>query len=324
MSKPIEHLLPEKPEARLRIYAYSIEDEAHAGWLKIGQTTQDVKTRVQQQTKTAAIKNHTIHIDESAERDDGSVFSDHQVRARLKAKGFENPALEWMKCSVADVKSAIAELRVGQEFTGTHHETFAMRPEQTVAVSKTHAYFHSIWKEDMHAVPRFLWNAKMRFGKTFAAYQLAKRLGATKVLVVTFKPAVEDAWQHDLDSHADFDGWQYLSKATGGDPTTADKKRPLVYFGSFQDLLGKDKSGNIKAKNTWLHTTNWDLVVFDEYHFGAWRDNAKELFEGEDDAEAKKEMKAEFNPGLAGFNEELDELGENEAEFLPSATKAYL
>jgi hypothetical protein len=324
MTRPMDDLLPERPESRLRIYAYSIEDDAHAGWLKVGQTTQNVKTRVQQQTKTAAIKNYTIHINESAEREDGTVFTDHQVRARLKAKGFGNPELEWMGCTVVDVKTAIAELRAGQDYSGTHHETFGMRPEQTVAVNKTHAYFHSIWKEDMHAVPRFLWNAKMRFGKTFAAYQLAKKLGATKVLVVTFKPAVEDAWQRDLQSHADFNGWQYLSKATGNDPTTADKKRPLVYFGSFQDLLGKDKSGNIKAKNEWLHTTNWDLVVFDEYHFGAWRENAKELFEGEDEAEYKKELKAEFNPGLEGFNEELDELGENETEFLPITTKAYL
>ena len=118
-----------------------------------------------------------------------------------------------------------------------------MRAEQADAVEKTHAYFDSIWNEDRHAVPRFLWNAKMRFGKTFASYQLAKTLGAKKVLVVTFKPAVEDAWQTDLESHVDFDGWQYLSKANGGDPTKADKKRPLVYFGSFQDLLGRDKDG---------------------------------------------------------------------------------
>jgi Type III restriction enzyme, res subunit/T5orf172 domain len=324
MSRSIEDLLPEKPEARLRVYAYSIDDEAHHGLLKIGQTTQGVKSRVDQQLKTAAIKNYTIHIDESAEREDGTVFSDHQVRARLRAKGFLNPALEWMECTIADVQTAIAEVRKGQEFTGTHHETFSMRPEQAEAVNKTHAYFHSIWKEDMHAVPRFLWNAKMRFGKTFATYQLARKLGAKKVLVVTFKPAVEDAWKHDLDCHADFDRWQYLSRATGTDPTTADKKRPLVYFGSFQDLLGKDKSGNIKAKNTWLHETNWDLVVFDEYHFGAWRDNAKELFEGEDEAEAKKELRAEFNPELEGFNEELDVLGESEVEFLPITTKAYL
>jgi len=324
MSKPIEDLLPEKPEARLRIYAYSIEDDPHDGLLKIGQTTQSAQLRVEQQLKTALVKHYRIHLDESADREDGSVFSDHEVRARLRAKGFPKVDLEWMECKPIDVQVAITELRTGKVLTGTHHETFGMRPEQAEAVNKTHGYFHSIWKEDMHAVPRFLWNAKMRFGKTFATYQLAKRLGATKVLVVTFKPAVEDAWQHDLESHADFDSWQFLSKATGTDPTTADKKRPLVYFGSFQDLLGKDKSGNIKAKNTWLHETNWDLVVFDEYHFGAWRDNAKELFEGEDDAEAKKELMAEFNPGLDGFNEELDELGENETEFLPITTKAYL
>ena len=120
------------------------------------------------------------------------------MRARLKPKGFVNVDLEWMRCTPADVQTAITELRTGQELSGTHHETFPMRPEQAEAVNKTHAYFHSIWKEDMHAVPRFLWNAKMRFGKTFATYQLAKKLGATKVLVVTFKPAVEDAWQHDL------------------------------------------------------------------------------------------------------------------------------
>ncbi|WP_447925912.1 GIY-YIG nuclease family protein [Georgenia muralis] len=324
MSRPINELLPEKPDARLRIYAYSIEDDAHAGMLKVGQTTQNVKSRVGQQLKTALVKNYTIHLDEPAERADGSVFSDHDVRARLKAKGFSKADLEWMVCSVDDVRAAITELRTSQVFTGNHHETFPMRPEQAGAVKKAHAYFHSIWKEDMHAVPRFLWNAKMRFGKTFATYQLAKKLGATKVLVVTFKPAVEDAWRTDLESHADFNGWQYLSKATGTDPTTADKKRPLVYFGSFQDLLGKDKSGNIKTKNSWLHESNWDLVVFDEYHFGAWRDNAKELFEGEDDAEATREIKAAYGSSLGDFEEEFEELAEDEPEFLPITTKAYL
>ncbi|SLD66970.1 Uncharacterised protein [Mycobacteroides abscessus subsp. abscessus] len=324
MTRPVESLLPPKPEARLRIYAYSIEDEAHAGLLKIGQTTLDVKARVAQQLKTAAIKNYTIRLDESAEREDGTTFSDHRVRERLKAKGFVNVELEWVACTVADVATVITELRTGQAHTGTHHETFKPRPEQDAAVDKAHAYFESIWAEDDKVVPRFLWNAKMRFGKTFATYQLAKKLGAHKVLVVTFKPAVEDAWQKDLESHVDFEGWQYLSKATGNDPTTADKTHPLVYFGSFQDLLGKDKVGNIKAKNTWLHETNWDLVVFDEYHFGAWRDSAKELFEGEDDSEAKKETAAEYNPELDVFNEELDELGESEAEFLPITTRAYL
>jgi hypothetical protein len=79
-----------------------------------------------------------------------------------------------------------------------------MRPEQAEAVKATQAYFLSRWAENMNAVPRFLWNAKMRFGKTFTTYQLAKKLGAKRVLVVTFKPAVEDAWQTDLEGHVDF------------------------------------------------------------------------------------------------------------------------
>jgi len=222
------------------------------------------------------------------------------------------------------VKTVLAELRTGKPLTGTHHETFTMRAEQRAAVDKTHAYFHSIWKEDMHAVPRFLWNAKMRFGKTFATYQLAKRLGAKRILVVTFKPAVEDAWQTDLESHVDFDGWQYLSRNSGSDPTNISPRKPLVYFGSFQDLLGRDDAGNIKAKNEWLHKVKWDLVVFDEYHFGAWRETAKELFEGEEEAVARKEAKLEYGAGLEGVNEDLTELSEKETEFLPITTKAYL
>src|SRR5262245_43131250 len=309
MSKPVEEILAPKPQARPRIYVYSIDDKAHEGLLKVGQTARDVKKRIAEQTKTAAIR-FTIELDQSAERDDGTIFTDHQVRARLRAKGFDNPQLEWVRSSVADVQTVLTELRTGLRLSGTHHETFPMRREQAEAVNKTHAYFHSIWKEDMHAVPHFLWNAKMRFGKTFAAYQLAKKLGATRVLVVTFKPAVEDAWKTDLESHADFEGWQYLSRSSGSDPREIDRKKPVVYFGSFQDLLGRDSAGNIKAKNEWLHVVNWDLVVFDEYHFGAWRETAKELFEGEDDAVAKKETRLEYAPGLEDVNEDLTELSE--------------
>ncbi len=324
MSKTIEELLAPKPEARPRIYAYSIADEAHKDLLKVGQTTRDVKQRVAEQLKTAAIENYKIELNESAERVDGGIFSDHEVRVALQKKGFEKARLEWVRCSLEDVKTVLTELRAGQRFSGTHHETFGMRREQAEAVDKTSDYYHSIWAENKNSVPRFLWNAKMRFGKTFSAYQLAKKLGTKRVLVLTFKPAVEDAWQTDLECHVDFDGWQYLSRASGSDPTQIDRTQPVVYFGSFQDLLGRDAAGNIKVKNEWLHTVNWDLVVFDEYHFGAWRDTAKELFEGEDEAVAKKEAKLEYAAGLEGVNEDLTVLSEKETEFLPITTRAYL
>ncbi|MFO1241208.1 MAG: restriction endonuclease [Sphingomonadaceae bacterium] len=333
MNKPtIEDILTAKPEARLRIYAWSFNEppSAYTGLIKVGQTTREnVNDRIRQ-SQGQAQQAYTLHtpLNTFAEREDGSTFRDNDVRQRLIDKGFENVTIgssrEWMRCTPAEVLTAIAELQSGAPLSGTHHDSFPMRAEQADAVDQTFAYYQSRWAQDAKAMPRFLWNAKMRFGKTFTSYQLAKRLGAKRVLVVTFKPAVEDAWKADLENHQDFDGWTYMSRNTGGDPRAVATDTPLVYFGSFQDLLGKDATGNIKPRNEWIHTINWDLVVFDEYHFGAWRDTAKELFEGEDAAVAKAEAKLEYAGELEVVNEDLGELSEAEAEFLPITTRAYL
>jgi len=323
-----DEILAPKPNSRLRIYAWApVEPTSqYQGLIKVGQTHQEnVNERIKQSQGQMQHK-YVLHVDELAERKDGTIFRDADVRQRLIEKGFENVVIgssrEWMRCTPADVKTAIAELQNGIVLTGTHHETFAMRDEQAAAVDVTFSYFRSRWSEDEGAVPRFLWNAKMRFGKTFTAYQLARRMKATRVLVLTFKPAVEDAWRSDLENHLDFNGWQYLSKAANSDPSQIDPKMPVVYFGSFQDLLGKDRAtGAIKAKNQWLHAINWDLVIFDEYHFGAWRETAKELFEGEDEDSFKSAMKEEYGSGLDELNNDLEQI---QVEFLPITTKAYL
>ncbi len=324
MSRQIEEIFSPKPEARLRIYAYSIDDKPHAGLLKIGQTTRNVKDRILEQLRTAAIKNFRIEIDEEAIRSDGSIFSDHEVRTALVRKGFKNPFLEWIQCDIKDVRTVLTELRTNQHISGTHHETFEMRDEQIAAVKKTYDYFQSIWSEDKNSSPRFLWNAKMRFGKTFTCYQLAKKLNAKRVLIVTFKPAVEDAWKTDLENHNDFNGWQYISKANGRDLEDIDSNNPVVYFGSFQDLLGRDINGNIKVNNEWLHTVNWDLVVFDEYHFGAWRESAKELFASDEEKIQKNEQQLEDIKSLKDKIADLSEPLGKESDFLPISSSAYL
>ncbi|MBK7186162.1 MAG: hypothetical protein IPH85_09590 [Ignavibacteria bacterium] len=130
--------------------------------------------------------------------------------------------------------------------------------------------------------PRFLWNAKMRFGKTFAAYHLAKRRKAKRVLVVTYKPAVEDAWQTDLETHTDFEGWEFFSRASIKDPTVIAVDTPLICFSSLQDLRGRTEDGAIKEHNQWIHEIVWDLVIIDEYHYGAWNDATRELLSGEE------------------------------------------
>lgn len=214
---------------------------------------------------------------------DGGNFSDHDIHRALQKRGFLGEGGEWFRCTVDELRAAYIAVRDHVENIESRTRDFSMRPEQEEAVNKTIEYFKSAEKERGTRSSKFLWNAKMRFGKTFASYQLAKRMDLSKILILTFKPAVVSAWEEDLNTHVDFEGWQFISRDTTLTWETADKSRPIVCFGSFQDYLGTNDSGGIKAKNEWVHTTNWDLVIFDEYHFGAWRENAKKLFDAEDE-----------------------------------------
>ncbi len=307
-----KEFFPQRPNSRPAIYAYEDTNPQYRGLLKVGYTTVDVQTRVAQQYPTLrpGTRPYKIVIEESSMRNDGTAFTDHEVHCFLRSRGVRNPEGEWFKCSVKEVKAAVIALRSGQMNEENRSLDFKMRPEQTAAVEKTAAYFKSFRKERPDKPPHFLWNAKMRFGKTFAAYQLAKKMGWQKVLVLTFKPAVQCAWEEDLKCHIDFKGWQFISPG-GLSYGQVHKKRPFVCFGSFQDYLGKNKStGGIKTKNEWVHAINWDCVILDEYHYGAWRENAKELFEAED----KKEI--EFGEGIG--------IGDFDEEIMPITTNAYL
>lgn len=287
MSK--KEFFPPRPSANPTIYAYELVGVAtHKGLLKIGFTDRNAQQRIKEQLGTAAIQ-YKIVFEESAMKRDGSSFTDHDVHRNLRKKSFANPEGEWFKCTLNDLRRAIHQIRTGETTEENRVLTFGMRPEQEVAVNKTIAYFGSFKKENPNKTPHFLWNAKMRFGKTFTTYQLAKKMRWKKVLVLTFKPAVEDAWREDLLSHVDFKDWQFISKqANELSSQDIDTKKPLVCFGSFQDYLGTQKDGSIKVKNEWVHRTEWDCIVFDEYHFGAWREKAQDLF-GKD-SEAEKEI----------------------------------
>jgi hypothetical protein len=295
-----KNFFPERGELSPKIYAYEDTNPQYKDLLKIGFTTVDVQKRVAQQYPILKPGNlpYVIHLEESAMRHDGTAFTDHDVHRYLKKKGFKNPSGEWFKCGLSDVKAAILALKTRVENEEDRTQDFGMRPEQSDAVNKTITYFDGYKKENPTKTPHFLWNAKMRFGKTFATYQLAKKRDWKRILVLTFKPAVQNAWEEDLKNHVDFAGWQFISR-NGLTFDAADKKKPIVCFGSFQDYLGKNSAGGIKAKNEWVHTTNWDCVVLDEYHYGAWRETAKELFE----AEEKKEIRFGEGEGIEYFDE---------------------
>lgn len=311
---------PLRPATHPMIYAYEDTNPQYRGLLKVGYTTVDVDKRVAQQYPTKRPDGsvpYRIVLRESAMYPDGSCFNDHDVHRVLERKGVQRVGGEWFRCTVQQVKAAVIAVRNHIDNEENRTQTFPMRPEQEAAVAKTIEYYHSADMEGR--TPKFLWNAKMRFGKTFASYELAKKMGFKRVLILTFKPAVQTAWREDLMTHVDFEGWQFISRDANNLQDTidnqyrrADKNRPIVCFGSFQDFLGVSReTGCIKAHNEWVHTTNWDLVIFDEYHFGAWKDNAKKLFEQDED---------EYDEDLSRY----DRGNAYDETWLPITTSYYL
>ena len=289
-----------------RIYAYTVVGKNAEPWervsgqtrtigtglIKVGQTTKrTARARIKQQLGTAYpnLNGVVILLDEPASRQDGSDFSDHEVHTALVKAGVRRPEGEWFEATLDEVKAAINTVRSGMPFEPTRTDSFPMRPEQRDAVDRTAAYFND------HAgdaqPPKFLWNAKMRFGKTFMSYELAKAMGWKRVLVLTYKPAVQTAWRDDLLGHVDFAGWHFVDRETPIEDADAllDGTDPVIRFASFQDLNQKATDGAVKAHNESIHLTDWDCIVLDEYHFGAWRDNARELYDPADKAIAEEQ-----------------------------------
>lgn len=312
MKVKIKEFFPKKPDLNPKIYAYT--DKSYEGLLKIGYTTVDVKKRVAEQypTKRPGELPYKIVFEESAIRKDGTYFDDHAVHRLLIKKGVKRKGGEWFSCSIEELKAAVLALKTGIINEENRTLNFKMRPEQAEAVRRASEYFNSFKEEKK--TPHFLWNCKMRFGKTFATYQLAKKRGWKKILVLTFKPAVENAWEEDLINHVDFEGWQFVSRHSEIKYKDLEKNKPFVCFGSFQDYLGRNSLGGIKAKNEWVHKTKWDCVIFDEYHYGAWREQAKNLFDEEKEISIKEEYDAP---------EEQDKIDYIES-VMPIKTNAYL
>lgn len=319
-------LLRSKVAETPTIYAYEhIGVPAHNGMLKVGYTTRDVETRVKEQNKTGNIQ-YRIVLSRPAMRHDGTSFDDHLIHSILRKDHVRNPDGEWFVCDVNKVERAIASAIEGKNSMTERIYDFPMRPEQERAVKKTAKYFTAFKKDPSNRglIPHFLWNAKMRFGKTFTTYQLALKMGWTKVLVLTFKPAVKTAWEEDLITHKDFDGWQFCQKQEDREFNYVNERKPFVCFASFQDVLGRNAMGGIKATNEWIQTIDWDCIVLDEYHYGAWGKNAKNFYDKKDPALQRATEAGEI------ITEDADSSGEIEAreiydeELMPLRTGAYL
>ena len=146
---------------------------------------------------------------------------------------------------------------------------YTLRKEQGYAIEKAYDYFNNNGNV-------FLFNAIMRFGKTFAAYNLMKKMNAKKVLILTYKPAVGDSWETDLLDEVKFEEYEFLNaKDFSKNSPIILPDKPYVLFSSFQDILGKNLNGEIKEKWQDTITNNFDLLIIDEVHYGFPSDKAQ-------------------------------------------------
>ncbi len=324
-----QDLLRNRVEETPTIYAYALPDvPKYKGLLKVGYTSRPGNVRIEEQ-------GHELHLDKeillrrSAMRPDGTYFTDKGlggVHYYLRKSHFQNPFGEWFRCEVKDVEKAIHAAMDRLDSMTERIYDFKMRPEQTKAVEKTSAYFNAFRKDpdNKGLTPHFLWNAKMRFGKTFTTYQLALRMGWKRVLVLTFKPAVKTAWEEDLLTHKDFEGWQFCQKQEDREFNSVNERKPFVCFASFQDVLGRNAMGGIKATNEWIQTVDWDCIVLDEYHYGAWGKNAKNFYDKKDLAMQRAVEAGEIITEDAESTREVEAREMYDEDLMPLRTGAYL
>lgn len=290
------------------IYVFRINDDAHKGLLKIGDATVHTnksatelfpnckelnaaaKARIDSYTKTASIAYELLHTELAvytvSKKGVTTVkaFRDKDVhrvllRSGIKRHSFniENEGVEWFKTDLSTAVNAIKAVKEGKSSLNSTDissdlSPIVFRPEQAKAIKETIAQFK---KGD-----RMLWNAKMRFGKTLSALQVAKEMGFKKTLIFTHRPVVSDGWYEDFTKIFYSTNYVFGSKTKGESiEKLADSNIPFVYFASIQDLRGSSAVGGKFDKNELVFLIDWDYVVVDEAHEGTQTSLGKKVIE---------------------------------------------
>lgn len=290
------------------IYAFTINDDSHKGLLKIGDASIEISgsldryspsckelnqaalERIKKYTNTAGNAITLIHTELAIRiKREGSntiivPFRDYDVHRVLKASHIENVVLpgtsgkEWYRVeketliqAISAVKDGRATLKAGEAVDFT---PIIFRPEQRDAIDLT--------VKRLKEGTRFLWNAKMRFGKTVSALQVIRELGYKKTIIITHRPVVDEGWYEDFNNiFHDTDEWVYGSKKKGS--TLADlmkQKKNFIYFASIQDLRGSREVGGKYDKNDPVFKLVWDFVIIDEAHEGTQTSRGKNVIDG--------------------------------------------
>ena len=264
-----------------QVYSYILPDlPPNNGSQKIGYTGQEkVHDRIRPQVETPAfkLKYELLWSGLAFFEGDKESFIDKTFHKFLIKKGIEHKidlGTEWFYFNGEPLKSKeLFDLFRKEGFLALQNDNkkaeYTLRFEQDEAVKKAVDYFKKNEKGE------FLWNAKPRFGKTLASYELAKRLNATKVIIVTNRPAIANSWFDDFETF--IDGYSFISETSSlyNRPTITREQhilqkpiKPQFTFLSLQDLKGSKYFGGKFEKLRWVADLEWDLLIIDEAHEG--------------------------------------------------------
>lgn len=299
-----------------QIYSYTLPDlPANEGSQKIGYTERkNVDDRIYEQTHTAAFQLNPIKLWSAPAffSDNITDFNDKAFHSFLKKSGIENKVdlgKEWFYFNGTPEKSkqlfnSFRENGFSALQSTVKKIDYELRSEQLEAVKRAKNYFEN------HKNGEFLWNAKPRFGKTLATYDLAKKIEANKVLIVTNRPAIANSWFDDFEQF--IDGYNFISETSSlsNRPTITRKQyiesgsdKPQITFLSLQDLKGSKYFGGNHDKLQWIANLEWDLLVIDEAHEGIDTDRTDAAF---DIVKRKRTLHLSGTPFKALANSKFD------------------
>lgn len=301
------------------LYVLSINDRKHQGLLKIGEVFVDneiadsknsqelgkaVRAVLDARPYMQGVSYHIEYVECTTYDQDSKCYKADDVYRTLRAMDIPSKTLGkykdpttgqtedadiWFACTIFDIQDVINKIKQGK---GAGHGAIKFRPEQEKAIHDTVEYFQKEFK-DPNKGKHYLWNAKMRFGKTLSGLEVAKRCGYRSTLIITHRPVVDKGWHDDFakifrtpEALADYHS-KGLEPAYGrrmmddddsqGDFYTLTKevdagKKILVFFVSMQYLRlsqfvgGKER--NFDPLKRAIMEYDWDFVMVDEAHEG--------------------------------------------------------
>ena len=301
------------------LYVLSINDRKHQGLLKIGEVFVDneiadspnhqelgkaVRAVLDARPYMQGVSYHIEYVECTTYDQDSKCYKADDVNRTLRAMDIPSKTLGkykdpttgqtedadiWFACTIFDIQDVINKIKQGK---GAGHGAIKFRPEQEKAIHDTVEYFQKEFK-DPNKGKHYLWNAKMRFGKTLSGLEVAKRCGYRSTLIITHRPVVDKGWHDDFakifrtpealaDYHSKGLEPAYGRRMMDDDDSQGDfytltnevdaGKKILVFFVSMQYLRlsqfvgGKER--NFDPLKRAIMEYDWDFVMVDEAHEG--------------------------------------------------------